>query len=90
WQAEWNVFLESIRKDKPQNETKRAIYSNFASIMGRAAVHQGQVVTWDQMFASNFQFVPNVDELTFDSPAPVQADADGAYPVPRPGEWTEV
>ena len=35
--------------------------------------------------ASNFQFCPNVDELTADSPAPVQADAQGRYPAPVPG-----
>ena len=32
WDAEWNVFLGSIRKDKPQNETKRAAYSNVSSV----------------------------------------------------------
>ncbi len=90
WQAEWNALLEAIRKDKPHNEAKRAAYSNLADIMGRAAVHTGQVVTWDQMMASNFQFCPNIDQLTPDSPPPIQADAQGRYPVPVPGQWTEV
>jgi hypothetical protein len=31
-----------------------------------------------------------VADLTYDSPAPVQADAKGAYPVPNPGKWSEI
>ncbi len=90
WQAEWNVLLEKIRRNEPHNETARAVYADLASVMGRAAVHSGKVVTWDEVMASNFQFCPNVDELTFDSPAPVAADAQGHYPVPIPGQWSEV
>jgi predicted dehydrogenase len=89
-QYEWEVLLDAIRNDKPHNETKRAVYANLASIMGRAAVHSGQIITWEQALASDFQFVANVDELDYDSPAPVQADEQGRYPVPIPGEWTEI
>lgn len=90
WQAEWDDLLESIRKDRPHNEAKRAAFSNIADLMGRAAAHSGQIVTWDAMMASNFQFCPNIDQLNDDSPPPVQADAQGRYPVPVPGKWTEV
>ena len=31
------------------------------------------------------EFAPHVDQLTMASSAPVQADADGKYPVPEPG-----
>jgi len=89
-QAQWNVLLEAIRKDKPLNETRRTAYSQLASIMGRAAVHMGKVVTWEQAMASEFQFCANIDALTENSPAPVQADAEGRYPVPVPGAWTEL
>jgi predicted dehydrogenase len=90
WQAEWNALLEAIRQDLPHNEAERAAMSNLADLMGRAAVHTGRVVTWDEMLASNFQFCPNIDQLTPDSPPPVQADAQGRYPVPVPGEWNEI
>jgi len=90
WQAEWTDLLEAIRKDKPHNEAKRAALSNMADLMGRAAVHTGQVVTWDQMMASTFQFCPNIDKFTPDSAPPIQPDAQGHYPVPVPGRWTEV
>jgi predicted dehydrogenase len=90
WQAEWTDLLAAIRNDKPHNEAKRAAFSNMADLMGRAAVHTGQVVTWDQMMASQFQLCPNIDQLSADSPPPIQPDAQGRYPVPVPGQWTEV
>jgi predicted dehydrogenase len=90
WQAEWDVLLDAIRNDRPHNEARRAALSNLGAIMGRAAVHTGKVVTWEQAMASKFQFCPNVGQLTADSPAPVQADAQGRYPAPVPGAWTEV
>lgn len=89
WDAEWDVLLDSIRNDKPQNETHRAAMSNFADLMGRAALHSGRMITWDEMYNSKFQFVENIDALDYDSEAPVQANADGYYPVPIPGEWSE-
>lgn len=90
WQAEWNVLLDAIRNNKPHNETKRAAYSNLAAIIGRAAVHTGKVITWDEAMASKFQFCPDVGGLTADSPAPVHADAQGRFPVPVPGVTVEV
>ena len=58
--------------------------------MGRAAVHTGKIVTWEEALASKFRFCPDVTKLTADSPAPVQADAQGRYAVPVPGAWNEI
>jgi predicted dehydrogenase len=90
WQYEWNVFIESIRKDRPHNEIKRAIYSDLTSLMGRAACHTGQEVTWNQIMDSKFQFCNYLDELDYDSPVPVKADAKGQFPFPIPGRWQEI
>jgi predicted dehydrogenase len=90
WQAEWDVLLSAIRNDRPHNEARRAALSNLGAIMGRAAVHTGKIVTWEEATASNFQFCSNVDSLTDSSPAPVQANAEGRYPAPVPGSWTEM
>jgi len=90
WQYEWNVFIDSIRNDRPHNEVKRAVYSDLTSCMGRAACHTGQTITWDDMMKSRFQFCDYLDDLDYDSPPPVKADADGWFPVPIPGQWTEI
>jgi predicted dehydrogenase len=90
WQAEWNAFLTSIRNDRPHNEARRAALSNLAAIMGRAAVHTGKVITWDEMMASKLKFCADVAGLTNDSPAPIRADAQGRYPAPIPGACTEI
>ena len=90
WDAEWNVLLDSIRQDKPQNEVERAAQSNFADLMGRAAVHSGREITWEEMTNSKFQLYPGkIDDLTYDSEPPVKPDANGFYPVPVPGVWNE-
>ena len=90
WQAEWNVLLDAIRNDRPHNEARRAAESNLVDIMGRAAIHSGKVITWDQAMASKFQFCPNIDTLDYDTAPPVRPDARGRYPVPVPGVWSEI
>ena len=89
YQAEWDELLTAIRRNQPYNEVERAAYTNLTSIMGRAAIHMGRIITWDEMLASNFKFCPSGD-FTKDSPSPLQANAQGRYPVPIPGEWKEV
>ena len=90
WQAEWNDLLDSIRNDKPHNEARRAAFSNLVDMMGRGAIHSGKIITWDQAIASNFQFCPNLDSMDAESRPPVAPDAQGRYPVPVPGVWSEI
>jgi predicted dehydrogenase len=90
WQAEWNVLLDAIRNDRPHNEARRAAYATLAAIMGRAAVHSGKIITWDEILASKFAFCPNVAALTKDCPAPIQADKNGRYAAPIPGAYSEI
>ncbi len=88
--AQWNDFLDAIRNNTPFNQAKRAALSNLTDIMGRAAVHMGRVITWDEAMASNFQFFPGIDQLTFESEPPIKSDAEGRYPVPVPGRGVEI
>ncbi len=90
WDYEWMHFIESIRKDKPHNECKRAVYADYASLMGRAASHYNNVVTWDQIVDSKFQFCDYLDTINENSPAPVKADEKGFFPAPAAGHWKEI
>jgi predicted dehydrogenase len=90
WQAEWKNLFEAIRNDRVHNEAQRASHANLAVIMGRAAVHMGRPVTWDEVQRSTFAFSSLVDRLKFGGPAPVEPDADGKWPVPAAGKWVEV
>jgi hypothetical protein len=53
--------------------------------MGRMATHTGQFITWDQALNSSFQFVEDIDHMTFDTPAPLHAGPNGLYAPPQPG-----
>jgi predicted dehydrogenase len=89
YQLEWDDLVEAIRQDKPYNEAKRGAEASLVSSMGRMAAHTGRVVTFDEMLNHDHELAPDVDKLTMDSPAPLQAGADGKYPVPMPGIQTK-
>lgn len=90
WQQQWNDFLTALRQNQPFNQAKRAAMTNVADMMGRAAIHMGRVITWDEAMASEFKFCPNIDQLTETSAPPIMPDAEGRYPVPVPGVWKEI
>jgi predicted dehydrogenase len=85
YQNEWDDLIEAIRKDLPYNEAKRGIEASVATSMGRMAAHTGQEVSFEEMLDCEHEMAPGLDQLTSNSPAPVQADASGRYPVPQPG-----
>ncbi|MFZ5830392.1 MAG: Gfo/Idh/MocA family protein [Planctomycetota bacterium] len=90
WDYEWISFIQSIRNDKPHNEARRAVYADYAALMGRAAAHLNRIVTWDEVVNSKFQFCDYLDSLNYDSPPPVKADEEGFFPAPVAGEWVEL
>lgn len=85
YQLEWDDLMDAIRNDKPYNETQRGAEASLVTSMGRMAAHTGQIITYDQMLNCPHEFAPDVDKLTMDSPAPLQMDSFGRYPVPEPG-----
>ena len=88
YQLEWDHLMDAIRNNRPYNEVRRGAEASLITAMGRMAAHTGQIITRDQMLASNHEFAPEVDRLTMDSPAPLRLGADGKYPVPQPGILT--
>ena len=66
-------------------QTKRGAIASLVTSMGRMAAHTGQIITYDQFVNNPHELAPDADKLTLDGPAPLQANADGRYPIPMPG-----
>jgi predicted dehydrogenase len=90
YHAEWQLLLDAIRHDRPHNEARRAGEAEVAALMGRIATHTGQYLTREQVLKSDFQFVRDIGNMTFETPAPIHAGRDGIYPAPQPGITKEV
>ncbi len=89
YQLEWDYLVDAIREDKPYNEVPRGAMASLVTSMGRMAAHTGKIITYEQMAECDHEFAPGVDKFALDSPAPLQPDADGVYPVPKPGIVTK-
>ncbi len=89
YQLEWNDLIDAIRQDKPYNEVQRGTEASLVTSMGRMAAHTGRVVTFEEMLDCDHEFAPDVDKLTMNGPAPIQAGSDGKYSVPQPGVTTK-
>ena len=89
YQLEWDELVDAIRTNTPYNEVDRSVKASLVTAMGRMAAHTGQLITYDQALNWEHEMAPQVDTLNYDSPAPVQHDADGKYPVPQPGITTK-
>ncbi len=85
YQLEWDHLIQAIRQDEDYNEAERGIEASLVTAMGRLAAHTGQQVSRDEALNHDPEFAPDVDKLTLEGPAPVQADEEGKYPVPMPG-----
>jgi len=85
YRVEWQLLLDAIRQNTPHNEARRAGEAEIAALMGRIATHTGQLVTWDQVSNSDFQFVNDIDNMSFDTAAPIHTAPGTYYPAPEPG-----
>ena len=89
YQLERNHLIAAIRDNQPYNEVERGVQASVVTSMGRMAAHTGQEVTYEEMLNCKHEFAPGIENLTFDSPAPLQPLANGLYPVPQPGIVTD-
>jgi predicted dehydrogenase len=83
YQQEHDDLFTAIVNDNPYNEAESAAFSTMTGILGRMATYSGQQVEWDDAFNSKTQLVP--DPCTWETETPVLPDADGWYPVAKPG-----
>lgn len=85
YQVEHDLLFDAIRENKPYNEAERCAYAAMVGILGRMAAESGQTIKWEEAIASNVELAPGLDRYTMDSEAPVKPDAQGDYPVAKPG-----
>ena len=83
-QLEHFDWFDAIRHDKPYNEAETGAKTTLTAIMGRMATYSGKMVTWEQALNSKLQLVPD-GPLDANTVPPVVPDADGWYPVAKPG-----
>jgi myo-inositol 2-dehydrogenase/D-chiro-inositol 1-dehydrogenase len=83
YQVEWNVMVDAVLNDVPHNEAEYGATSTMTAVLGRLATYSGQVISWDEAFAS--EKVLTTDAETWDAPAPIGPLSDGSYRIPIPG-----
>ena len=84
YEVEHVKLFESIRNGGVIADAENGAKSTMSAIIGRMATYSGKVIKWDEAMQSNLDLAP--DDLTWNSPAPVQPNADGSYKIPMPGE----
>ncbi len=89
YQNEWNALIDAILDDKPHNEVERGVKASLVTSMGRMSAHTGREITYEEILNCPHEMAPGLDQLTMDSPAPLQLGPDGRYPVPMPGLKTD-
>ncbi|QDS92038.1 Inositol 2-dehydrogenase/D-chiro-inositol 3-dehydrogenase [Roseimaritima multifibrata] len=85
YQLEWDDLIAAVRNDETYNEVERGVMASAVASLGRMAAHTGQEITLDQFLNCEHEFAPGIESLTLDGPSPLQANAEGKYPVPMPG-----
>jgi predicted dehydrogenase len=83
YQVEHDVLFDAVRTDKPHNEAVYGAMSTLTAIMGRMAAYSGQQIRRQDALESDVSLLPK--RLAWDADAPVSPDADGGYPVAKPG-----
>lgn len=86
YQFEHDLLFDSIRNNKPYNETERCAKSCMTAIMGRMACESGKLITLEEAMASDLELAPGLDKYTWDSNPPAMPDNQGKYPVAIPGQ----
>ena len=85
-QQEHHDLFAALQEGVIPNETEYGAKSTMTAIFGRMATYSGKEIFWKDAIESKIQLC-DVDNLVdFNSPAPIQPDAEGNYPVAIPGK----
>ncbi len=81
YQVEHEVFFHSILNETPRNDTEWGANSTLTAIMGRMAMHSGQVM--NEVLKSQRSLLPK--QFAWDAQMPDMPDENGNYAIPKPG-----
>ena len=84
YQQEHDDLFAAIRSGATDyNEAEYGATSTMTSIFGRMATYSGKELKWDDAINSQIDLSPA--EYDFNATPPVVPNADGYYPIPKPG-----
>jgi predicted dehydrogenase len=83
YDVEHKELFESIRAGNPINNGLYMVRSTMLAILGRMVAYTGKRLTWEEAMTSTGVLGP--DQVSWDTPPPVQPGPDGIYPAPIPG-----
>lgn len=83
YQQEHDELFAAIRSGAYIDDSDYGAKTTMTAIMGRMAVHSGQMIHWDEALNSDARLMPY--EVTEDTVPPVLPDENGYYPVAVPG-----
>ncbi len=84
YQIEHDELFAAIRNGTPINDTEWGAKSTMTTLMGRMAVHSGQMLEWNDALNSEVSLLP--EKFAWDADPPVLPGPDGNYPAPVPGQ----
>lgn len=85
YQTEHDELFEAISKREYKFwDAERVAKSTFTSIIGRYATYSGEIIKWDEALKAENSLFP--DQLNWDALPKVLPDANGLYPIARPGK----
>jgi predicted dehydrogenase len=85
YQVEHDRLFAAIRSGKPLNHGSYMARSTMITVMGQISCYTGKEITWDEINASDFAYLPKPEDCRDDMAPPTVPGPDGSYPVPRPG-----
>ncbi|MCL4695276.1 MAG: gfo/Idh/MocA family oxidoreductase, partial [Candidatus Hydrogenedentes bacterium] len=85
YQIEHDVLFKAIRSGEPVNNGDYMARSTMIGVMGQISCYTGEEISWERVNASDFFYPPSPEECHDGMEPPVVPDANGIYPVPKPG-----
>lgn len=76
-------FINSIINNRPLNQLEYGAKSTLTTIIGRMAIHSGQIITIEEALKSKMSILPK--DFNWDAEMPSMPGPDGNYSIPMPG-----